>query len=46
MGIIASLTVGVGGAFGLEALSGTVYGQRDGSERLSLPVFAVVPEDK
>jgi len=46
MGIIASLTIGVGGAFGLEALSGTVHSQRDGAERLSLPVFAVIPEDK
>jgi uncharacterized protein involved in exopolysaccharide biosynthesis len=46
LGIIASLTIGVGGAFGLEALSGTVHSQRDGAERLSLPVFAVIPEDK
>jgi uncharacterized protein involved in exopolysaccharide biosynthesis len=46
MGMIASLTVGVAGAFGLEALSDTVHDQRDGSERLALPVFAVIPEER
>jgi uncharacterized protein involved in exopolysaccharide biosynthesis len=46
MGMIASLTVGIAGAFGLEALSDTVHSQRDGSERLALPVFAVIPEER
>ena len=46
MAFLAALTVGVGGAFGLEAFSGTVHSQRDGEERLALPILTVIPEDE
>lgn len=45
MGLLASLAVGIGGAFGVEALSPTVHGQHDGEQRLALPVLGVIPED-
>jgi uncharacterized protein involved in exopolysaccharide biosynthesis len=45
MGLMASLAVGVGGAFTLEALSPTIRGRQDGEQRLALPVLAVIPED-
>lgn len=45
MALLAGLAVGVGGAFGTEALSPTVHGQHDGEQRLALPVLGVIPED-
>ena len=45
LGLLTSLTVGIAGAFGLEAFSATVHGERDGEQRLALPVLAVIPED-
>ncbi len=45
MGLMASLAVGLGGAFTLEALSPTIRGRQDGEQRLALPVLAVIPED-
>jgi uncharacterized protein involved in exopolysaccharide biosynthesis len=46
MAFLTSLTIGIAGAFGLEALSSTVHGARDGEQRLALPVVAVIPEDR
>ncbi len=45
MGVLASVAVGVGGAFGLEAFAPTVHGTLDGEERLALPVLGIIPED-
>ena len=45
LGLLTSLTVGIAGAFGLEAFSATVHGERDCEQRLALPVLAVIPED-
>jgi capsular polysaccharide biosynthesis protein len=45
MGMVASLAVGVGGAFTMESLSPTVRGRHDAEQRLALPVLAVIPED-
>lgn len=43
VGLIGAFVVGVGGAFGLEALRATVHGPRDGETRLGVPVLGVVP---
>jgi uncharacterized protein involved in exopolysaccharide biosynthesis len=45
MGFMGAILVGVGGAFGLEALYATVHGARDGEARLGLPVLGVVPQE-
>ncbi len=45
LGLLASLAVGIGCAFGMEAVSPTVHAAQDGEQRLALPVIGVIPEE-
>jgi uncharacterized protein involved in exopolysaccharide biosynthesis len=44
MGLVGALVVGIGGAFGLEAMSQTVHGRRDGELQLGIPVLGIIPQ--
>jgi uncharacterized protein involved in exopolysaccharide biosynthesis len=45
LGLLASLAVGIGFAFGMEAVSPTVHAALDAEQRLALPVVGVIPEE-
>ena len=44
VGLLGALTVGIGGAFGVETLRATIHARRDGEMRLGLPILGVLPE--